>query len=84
MSCIDEIMPCLKADNTLTDTKYRIESIIELMNLPPGEVADVHKIKCRTQADTEPYLHRFCSSLQLLQNLHRKEAMEKKTNHPIN
>lgn len=77
MSSIDELMPDLKVDNILTDTKYRMDSIIKLINLCPREFADIHRIKYHTQADTEPYFYMF-SSLQLLQNLHKKDVVEKK------
>lgn len=56
------------------------------MSLCPRQFADIHKIKCNTQAHTEPYLYMFCSSLQLLQNLHRevegKISKPNQTNQP--
>lgn len=84
MSSIGVLMPGLKVDNTLTDTKYKMDSIIKLMNLCPREFADIHKIKYHTQADTELYLCIFCSSLQFLQNLHKKDVVEKKPNQQTN
>lgn len=84
MSSTDELMPGLKVDNILTDTKYKMDSIIKLMNLCLRKFADIHKIKCHTQADTEPYFYMFCSFLQVPQNLLKKDVVEKKLNQPTN
>lgn len=55
MISADELMPGLKVKHTLTDTKYRMDSIIKLRNLCAREFADIHEIKCNTREDTEPF-----------------------------
>lgn len=49
-----------------------------LTNLCPRELIDIQKFKCSTQADTGSHLQVFCS-LEILQNLHRKEGGKKPT-----
>lgn len=84
MSSTDELMPGLKVKHTLADTKYRMDGIIKLMNLCAREFADIHEIKCHTQADTELFKNTFCSFLQLLQKLPKKDIVEKKPNQRTN
>lgn len=80
MSSIDELMPGLKVDNILTDTKYRMDSIIKLINLCPREFADIHRIKYHTQADTEPYFYVFFSPAS--SKSAQKGCCGQKTNQP--